>query len=375
MQVRSQFKEHKQLIASISAEMTSIEKIVKDEDPTGSAETGKNKRTSICMMSKAVQERFVTNEIHEIVKAGLDYEDVVSTHDALVEVPDDLVANLSNSCVEVASFISDKVRPTPKPRPGCWGARRLLSVVTFRRMTGARIDRVSSQVDHLAIKRLVQRRADDPPLLNEDISAIKKEMVDEFIGKLLKQANTVRPPTAGTICQQARDRYFVKVNTVLEMAMSKHDQVVVPGLSLHARTSIPTCVACDRPLPTKKRIGELVRESESVIANAKLDPSPRPPRPKSSEGRTKVGQPSSGERARPRTSGSAMPAPSGQGAYVYRGGFKMPRRDNLGGAQSLPKLGDASHGPPVQDPAKLGMSLWGGDNSQLEDDFDDNTEE
>ena len=221
----------------------------------------------------------------------------------------------------------------------------------------------------------MQKRAEDPPLLNEDIAAIKKEMVDEFIGKLWKQASTVRPTVAGTICAQARDRYFQKVNTVLEMAMSKHDQVVVPGLSLHARTSIPTCVACDRPLPTKKRIGELVRESESVIANAKLDPSPRPPRPKSSEGRTKVGQPSSGERARPRTSGSAMPAPSGQGAYVYRGGFKMPRRDNLGGAQSLPKLGDASHGPPVQDPAKLGMSLWGGDNSQLEDDFDDNTEE
>ena len=96
MQVRSQFKEHKQLIASISAEMSTIEKIVKDEDPTGSAETGENKRTSISMMSKAVQERFVANEIHAIVRAGLDYEDVVSTHDALVEVPDDLVAKLSH---------------------------------------------------------------------------------------------------------------------------------------------------------------------------------------------------------------------------------------------------------------------------------------
>ena len=121
VQVRSQFKEHKQLIASISAEMSTIEKIVKDEDPTGSAETGENKRTSISMMSKAVQERFVANEIHAIVRAGLDYEDVVSTHDALVEVPDDLVAKLSNSCVEVASYISEKVRPAPKPRPGCWG--------------------------------------------------------------------------------------------------------------------------------------------------------------------------------------------------------------------------------------------------------------
>merc|ERR1711988_1233949 len=148
-----------------------------------------------------------------------------------------------------------------------------------------------------------------------------------------------RPNPPG-VRAQARERFFLKVASALEMAMSKHDQVMVPGVSITGRTGIPTCVACDRPLPGKKRIGELVRESDRVIENTKLDPpSSKPPRPKSSDGKAKFGP--AGDRARPRSSGggggsmsNAAPAPMGQqqGAYIYRGGFKMPRRDGGGGS-------------------------------------------
>jgi len=172
--VVAQIKAAKTEIEDLTQEIEVIEKIVKNDDPTNAA-GGRNKRTSIVMLGKDVQERFVSNEVHEIVQTCLDYEKIVDARNALVAIPDAIIANVSNSCVEIAMFISDKV-------------------------------------DHLAIRRLVQKRPEEPPMMNEDVDVIKKQLIAEFVNKYHRATDAMSPGPQG-VRAQARDRFFVKVRT------------------------------------------------------------------------------------------------------------------------------------------------------------------
>ena len=52
-----------------------------------------------------------------------------------------------------------------------------------------------------------------------------------------------------------------KVERVMQLSLSKHDQVLLPTQTRAGKVKIPSCIACDRPLLQKVR-GDLVTRSE-----------------------------------------------------------------------------------------------------------------
>ena len=60
-------------------------------------------------------------------------------------------------------------------------------------------------------------------------------------------------PDAGAIRLEARARYIGRVADAIDAALSKHDQVFIPASTRlgRVRASVPTCVACDRPLTNR----------------------------------------------------------------------------------------------------------------------------
>lgn len=73
-------------------------------------------------------------------------------------------------------------------------------------------------------------------------------------------------PDAGSIRLEARTRYIGRVIDTIDAALSKHDQVFIPASTRLGRVkaSIPTCVACDRPLTTKGRRNSDIERSETA---------------------------------------------------------------------------------------------------------------
>ena len=62
-------------------------------------------------------------------------------------------------------------------------------------------------------------------------------------------------PNTGAIRLEARNIFVARVIDVINAALSKHDQVFIPATTRlgRVRASIPTRMACDRPLSTKGR--------------------------------------------------------------------------------------------------------------------------
>ena len=75
-----------------------------------------------------------------------------------------------------------------------------------------------------------------------------------FKGELDNALNQAYP-NAGAIRLEARSRYIGRVVDAIDAALSKHDHVFVPASTRlgRVRVTVPTCVACDRPLTTKGR--------------------------------------------------------------------------------------------------------------------------
>ena len=122
------------------------------------------------------------------------------------------------------------------------------------------------------------------------------------------------------------------------LGLSKHDQVIVTQPTIIKRNQpIPTCVACNRPLPVKKSKAEIARRKTLDATNPGADgkgaKSPKallglkPKKAKSAQ-REEVEELGLGPK------------------FIYRGGFKMPRKpgqtDHSDGSQSLPSLRPAT---------------------------------
>ncbi len=71
-------------------------------------------------------------------------------------------------------------------------------------------------------------------------------------------------PGAGAIRLEARTRFLGRVVDAIDAALSKHDHVFIPASTRlgRIRASVPTCVACDRPLTSKCRKLPEIEKSE-----------------------------------------------------------------------------------------------------------------
>jgi len=224
-------------------------------------------------------------------------------------------------------------------------------------------------VDIRAIAQRMQQSADNLKYAEDEIGALRTEAVAGFLE--LVRARVARDhPDAGILKLEARGAFFKRITEGLEMALSKFEKILVIGQSRVSAT-VPKCIACDRHLLNaqhrdKRREGDFASPAEAPSLAA--DPSlaqlnqratwgarphtshgllgqVRPPSSRRKKGLRRFpsagatagrpGSPPGGLLAsrseatissrdwispRPTTSGGP-----GGGAYVMRGGFRMPK--------------------------------------------------
>ena len=76
-------------------------------------------------------------------------------------------------------------------------------------------------------------------------------------------------PNPGALRLEARTRFSARLIDAVRVALSKFDQVAIPASTRLGRigASLPTCVACDRPLSTK---GKRMRTEEDKTRKGKI---------------------------------------------------------------------------------------------------------
>lgn len=119
---------------------------------------------------------------------------------------------------------------------------------------------VAKLVDTEAILRILRARPDQPIYGDAFIANRRLRLIDELLGETRKHLEATNPE-AGITRLDARDYFMKKVEKVMQLSLSKHDQVLLPTQTRAGKVKIPSCIACDRPLLQKVR-GDLVTRSE-----------------------------------------------------------------------------------------------------------------
>eukprot|EP00604_Paraphysomonas_vestita_P000869 CAMPEP_0174819082 /NCGR_PEP_ID=MMETSP1107-20130205/2098_1 /TAXON_ID=36770 /ORGANISM="Paraphysomonas vestita, Strain GFlagA" /LENGTH=727 /DNA_ID=CAMNT_0016031919 /DNA_START=488 /DNA_END=2671 /DNA_ORIENTATION=- len=108
---------------------------------------------------------------------------------------------------------------------------------------------IASQADSFIIQQII--RGETVDLGQDDPVVDKRQQLIEKSLTTLREKLHDNYPNAGAIRLEARDMFVTRFNHALQLAMSKHDQIIATGTSRLGRIKIPACIACDRPLVTK----------------------------------------------------------------------------------------------------------------------------
>ena len=219
---------------------------------------------------------------------------------------------------------------------------------------------VAFKADHEALSRVIAGvNPEEMVYADDDIEVRRRSLLDELRREFEMLIN-ISSPDAGALRLEARHKFGARMMDAIDSALSKHDQVLITGSSRASRikAAVPACVACDRPLRTKARKGKLMEEEGKQRKEGKEGAGAGVGMGDTMKGREGPGgmtgslknRPASGERpntadpaARMGRTGDASEGgfvgggsgggraggtnAGGEGAYVLRGGFKMPRRE------------------------------------------------
>ena len=171
-----------------------------------------------------------SQEIHEYSLETADqateiifeYEEMVSQRTYIVEVPPEVRARMTDLCQDMSEFISSKA-------------------------------------DQEAIDRMIRGNPEDIVYTDEQVDEARMAMLGDWMGVVERKLNA-KKGNLGKIRGEARTLISKKLTDAIDMALSKHDQVLITGHSRLGRVQLPTCVACDRPLANKQRAREMIAE-------------------------------------------------------------------------------------------------------------------
>lgn len=129
----------------------------------------------------------------------------------------------------------------------------------------------------------------------------------------------------GAVRQEAREKTRRRIREAVDVALSKYDQVLLDGSTRIGRikATIPTCVACDRPLRNK------VRRGREAPTGGTINPRPRPPTPAENKPRSGRSEEIDPEQAVISNIAGAAEEQGDvhSGPYILRGGFRMPKNE------------------------------------------------
>lgn len=315
-QVQMSVRAVRQETKAAQQKVDEMKRIVEDDDPTASS-SGKNKRSTMASRPPAQQKKFVENEAKGIAAACFAYEKLCVAKNYLSDFPSETVMAISESTLEMATFITGRV-------------------------------------DMWALGQRMMERPADRPFGDEDIAKQKDKEQDEWISSSKDRVQDLCDCAPSALQLKARDNFFEKCSLALRMGMSKHDQVLVTQEAIIKRSQdVPTCVACNRPLPQKQSRAEQARRKK--VERETVPPATGPARRGSRKGS-----------ARPDT---APPPHPDDPDFIMRGGFKMPRKADESGDPhahaSLPPLRPAPESgeqwvdkPPLEDPNDDWVGAW-----------------
>jgi hypothetical protein len=117
---------------------------------------------------------------------------------------------------------------------------------------------ISSSVDIETIKRSIYRQGGgggegggtSEGSGGESVNELRIKLMNQTIQGMKKKLHE-SSPSPGALQQEARNMFISRMQQALQLAMSKHDQVVAVNATCLGRIKLPTCIACDRPMGTK----------------------------------------------------------------------------------------------------------------------------
>jgi chromosome segregation ATPase len=115
---------------------------------------------------------------------------------------------------------------------------------------------IANRADFACLRQLISGATiEDIMYIHDQVDILRHEMTEDFLKhmvQLVKEKAKVGddPPK---IILEARKIFTHRFRRAIEMSLTKYEQVQVIGNTRIGRVSVPTCVACDRPLVSKGR--------------------------------------------------------------------------------------------------------------------------
>mmetsp|Transcript_23752 Transcript_23752/g.35674 ORF Transcript_23752/g.35674 Transcript_23752/m.35674 type:complete len:1124 (-) Transcript_23752:221-3592(-) len=114
---------------------------------------------------------------------------------------------------------------------------------------------IAYKADHDALQRvIVGVTPEEMVFIDEDTDTRRRELLEQLRIDFSCKIDTIHEKP-GMSRLEARNKFIGRVMDAIDSALSKHDQVLVSNSTRVGRVkpSLPTCVACDRPLRNKAR--------------------------------------------------------------------------------------------------------------------------
>jgi len=197
---------------------------------------------------------------------------------------------------------------------------------------------IAYQADHEVLHRAVARtqsNQQDLVYADDDLGPRRLELLEGLKSNLCLALEAVHPD-AGLLKLEARSRFVKRLMEATDSALSKHDQIVVEtnsriGKLRSSKKSVPVCVACDRPLRSRRRangdgVGETGDQEARQGRNMPSEMADAPELMVGSSTTTRVA--TMDVRTPKRSNQRPNPALDEGKAYTMRCGFKMPLVDN-----------------------------------------------
>lgn len=178
---------------------------------------------------------------------------------------------------------------------------------------------IAYQADHEALMRLIAGTNPEEMVYAEEDTGPRRKDLIECLKSDFSCAMESAFSKPGALRLEARTIFCARLIDAVDLAISKHDQVLIPAttrLGRAVKSSVPTCVACDRPLrsKTRKRRGADTEEKTESIPSGKVKPSQK----------------------------ATQQPVLDESYFVMRGGFKMP---STAGSDNLVPTSKLQHRP------------------------------
>ena len=195
---------------------------------------------------------------------------------------------------------------------------------------------IAYQADHEVLQRAVARtqsNEQDLVYADDDLGPRRLELLEGLKSDLCLALEAVHPD-AGLPKLEARSRFVNRLMEATDSALSKHDQIVIEtnsrmGKLRSSRKSVPVCVACDRPLQSRRRANGDGTGAAAGDQEARQGRNMSSDTPELMVGSSTASRLATMDVRTPKRSNQRpIPAIDESKAYTMRCGFKIPLVDN-----------------------------------------------